>query len=138
MKNDGSDGRNLKYLDYCPESSYMPEKKKQRVKIAFNNLDPYYFNVYDGVMQEPSIWWSLHHSKMHTRIPLDWEILKIFFVNYEIEPDWIDCNYDWGVIDVETGKWTGATGKEVSTSLSCYLDTYSISIKTPFTFLNLV
>ena len=39
------------------------------------------------------------------------EILRIFFSNHNLIINWLDCNYTWGWLDDETGKWTGAVGK---------------------------
>ena len=44
-------------------------------------------------------------------IPRDWEILATFFKNYNIIPVWINCHFNPGVYDEESGKWTGAVGK---------------------------
>ena len=44
-----------------------------------------------------------------TNIPYNFEILKLFFKNKNI--NWINCNYTWGWYDDETGRWTGAVGK---------------------------
>ena len=44
-----------------------------------------------------------------SRIPYDFEILEVFFENKNI--NWINCNYQWGWYDEETGRWTGAVGK---------------------------
>ena len=41
----------------------------------------------------------------------DWEILSKFFTIYNIEPNWLDCNYSSGWYDDELGGWTGCMGK---------------------------
>ena len=48
---------------------------------------------------------------LYSFISEDDEILSMFFLNYNIIINWIDCNYTWGWFDYETGKWTGAVGK---------------------------
>ena len=45
-------------------------------------------------------------------LALDWEILSVFFEqNNIINVTWIDCNYTFGYLDDNTGKWTGLVGK---------------------------
>ena len=41
----------------------------------------------------------------------DWEVLSKFFSKYNIEPNWLDCNYSAGHYDEELGGWTGCVGK---------------------------
>ena len=41
----------------------------------------------------------------------DWEILSKFFSIYNIEPNWLDCDYSSGWYDDELGGWTGCMGK---------------------------
>ena len=40
-----------------------------------------------------------------------WEVLDKFFGIYNIEPNWLDCNYTWGWFDEDLGGWTGCMGK---------------------------
>ena len=113
MTKDGSEGRHLKYQDYCPLTIEAPdESKKHEITVAFNNV-PLSFHVFNdtNTMKEFSLWWTLSESRQHPHVPLDWEILKVFFDTNNIEPTWIDCNYVWGLLDEQTGHWTGAVGK---------------------------
>ena len=41
----------------------------------------------------------------------DWEVLSKFFSMYNIEPNWLDCNYTTGWYDEDLGGWTGCMGK---------------------------
>ena len=109
---DGTVRGNLKYKDYCPHTKEAAEPEKQEINIAFNN-DGIYFKVHNdtNTMKEFSLWWTLRESEKHPYISMDWEILRIFFDNYNINPTWINCNFTWGWFDEETGKWTGAVGK---------------------------
>ena len=50
------------------------------------------------------------HDK-YSAMPWDWEILSKFFANYNIEPNWLDCNYVTGDYDEELGGWTGCVGQ---------------------------
>ena len=46
-----------------------------------------------------------------SHIPWEYEIIKPFLDHYSLNPTWIDCNYTSGMLDEETGTWTGALGK---------------------------
>ena len=50
------------------------------------------------------------HGK-YSNMPQDWEVLSKFFSLYNIEPNWLDCNYTYGYYDEELGGWTGCVGK---------------------------
>ena len=41
----------------------------------------------------------------------DWEVLTEFFSNYNIEPNYLDCNGTYGWYDEDLGGWTGCIGK---------------------------
>ena len=43
--------------------------------------------------------------------PFNWEILSPFFSIHNIEPNWLDCNWNWGWYDEEAEMWTGCIGK---------------------------
>ena len=48
----------------------------------------------------------------YSSIPNDFEIIGSFLSNYNIIVNkWIDCNNTGGIIDSETGKWTGCMGQ---------------------------
>ena len=46
-----------------------------------------------------------------SEMPLEWEVLSMFFSIHNIEPNWLDCNGTWGWYDDELGGWTGCVGK---------------------------
>ena len=48
-------------------------------------------------------WWKY--------IPKDSEIVAPFLDHYSLTPTWINCHRTHGVLDEETGTWTGALGK---------------------------
>lgn len=50
------------------------------------------------------------HGK-RSNMPMDWEVLSKFFSNYNIEPNWLDCNFITGDYDEELGGWTGCIGQ---------------------------
>ena len=56
---------------------------------------------------------SYNPATVRSYIPYDYEILSSFFENYHIIVTWIDCNFNFGLFDEETGHWTGAVGKVV-------------------------
>ena len=42
---------------------------------------------------------------------LDGEVLSKFFTIYNIEQNWLHCNYTYGHYDEDLGGWTGCVGK---------------------------
>ena len=50
------------------------------------------------------------HGKS-SNMPYDWEVLSKFFSTYNIEPNWLDCNFSTGWYDDELGGFTGCLGK---------------------------
>ena len=50
------------------------------------------------------------HGK-YSAMPYDWEVLSKFFSINNIEPNWLDCNFNAGHYDEELGGWTGCMGK---------------------------
>ena len=112
MTRDGTEARNRKYQDVCPVTTEASEPKKNVVKVAYNNYpDWFHVNNDTNTMKEFPLWMSLFESEQHPYVPRDWEILKIFFDNNNIEPTWINTHYTWGWYDEETGSWTGAVGQ---------------------------
>ena len=112
MTKDGTEARNQKYHDLCPVTIEAAVQKKHEITIAYNNR-PGWFHVFNdtNTMKEFALWWTLEEARQHPKVSNDWEILKIFFDNNNIEPTWIFCNNVWGWFDEDEGKWTGATGK---------------------------
>ena len=104
MYDDGSVSKNVQYKDICNE--------KFTVNIAYSN-EPSDFKVFELVnnsMVEYPLSWSILSSD-GSYIAKDWEILSLFFQNYNIITNWVDCNFTWGYFDHVTGKWTGGVGK---------------------------
>ena len=50
------------------------------------------------------------HGKFSS-LAVDWEVLSKFFSIYNIEQNWLFCNYSTGFFDEEQGVWTGCVGK---------------------------
>ena len=46
-----------------------------------------------------------------SQMSLDWEVLSKFFSLQNIEPNWVDCEGNFGHYDEELGGWTGCIGK---------------------------
>ena len=42
---------------------------------------------------------------------MDWEVLYKFFSNNNIQPFWLDCTEDYGILDPELGEWDGCMGQ---------------------------
>ena len=79
-------------------------KDSPSINVAYN--DDSYFEIVDNSMVEYTV--AIIEGK-YSNIPFDFEILEEFFENKNI--NWINCNYQWGWYDEETGRWTGAVGK---------------------------
>ena len=111
MTKDGTEARNRKYQDACPVTTEVSEPKNE-VRVAFNN-DGVAFHVFEdtNTMKEFPLWWSIYQSEEHPYVPRNWEMLKVFFDNNNIEPTWINTHYTWGWYDEETGSWTGGVGQ---------------------------
>ena len=111
MMRDGTEARNIKYQDVCPDAVEAAEPKKQ-ITVAYNN-DMWLFHYYKetNTMLDFPLWLTLEKSEKLARIPKSWEIIRVLFVNYNLEPIWIDCNRVWGWFDEETNSWTGAVGQ---------------------------
>ena len=91
----------IHYHDVC--------KVADSVTIAYNEYHPYFF-VWRGT--QIMVEYTLSPEKgVLSQMALDWEIIKPFFDHYSLTPTWVNCNNTYGVLDEETGTWTGAVGK---------------------------
>ena len=77
-------------------------KASLSINVAYND-DPGWFQLVNNSMVEYQDYIE------QSSIPYDFEILEVFFENRNI--NWINCFYNWGWYDDETGRWTGAVGK---------------------------
>ena len=112
MTKDGTEARNLKFQAVCHVVKEAAEPKKQEVRVAYNNEHPNFHVLSEtNTMKEFALWWTLYRAKQHPFVSKDWEMLKIFFDNNNIEPIWINCNYTWGWFDEESDSWTGGVGQ---------------------------
>ena len=89
----------LDYEDLC--------KEEHATRIAFNN--DYVFKVRNNQMLRYPRWKPIVLN--WGQISTEDAIMRSFFSKYNIKPTWINCNYNWGVFDDETGHWTGAVGQ---------------------------
>ena len=112
MTKDGTEARNRKYQDVCPVTTEVAEPRRNEVKVAYNN-DRTYFRVNNdtNTMKEFPLWGPMQLSKQEVYVPRDWEMLKVFFDNNNIEPYWINTHFTWGWYDEESGSWTGGVGQ---------------------------
>ena len=81
--------------------------EKTRVHLGYNADRN--FKVKDNkLLQDPPI---RNLIGVNSEISRDWEVLGKFISLYNIEPIWLDCDYNWGWYDDEQGVWTGCMGK---------------------------
>ena len=110
MTKDGTEARNLKYQDVCPVAVEAAENNE--IRVAYNiGSWTFHVNSDTNTMKEYPLWATLELSEKVPLVPKDWEILKIFFHNNNLEPKWINTNYVWGWYDQETDSWTGGVGQ---------------------------
>ena len=107
MYQDGSVSENIKYRNVCSEFF--------RVHVAYNQFN-FYFEIENKSMVDTMAKYNFLHGdlvgNLVSSITRDsYQILSIFFDNYNIIVEWINCNFTWGLHDVQTAKWTGAVGQ---------------------------
>ena len=100
MYNNGSVSNNVKYQNICVE------------RFAISVAYAWYWGFFE-VENNTMVEWYDYYGLIHggSYLPYDYEILSIFFKNYNIMTNWINCNHTPGIFDYETGKWTGAVGQ---------------------------
>ena len=98
--------------------------EKKRVNLGYNN-DKSVFNVENNTLAAyPQSCGNFPLKNNHIYQPISpcihgfnsymswaWEVFSKFFSIYNIEPNWLDCDYNWGSYDAEFGNWTGCMGK---------------------------
>ena len=101
MQDNGSVSKNVEYKSICTE--------KFLFQIAYNN-DGVLFRIENNRWSVRS---TLHGEYVghYSTITRDYEILFMFFKNYNTYVGLTNCNYTWGTYDDETRKWTGAVGQ---------------------------
>ena len=106
IQDNGSVSKNVKYKHVC--------KEQFPVHVAYN-YDYFWLEIENNKLVDTiakySIWTHGWLVGRYSWIAMDWEILSIFFKNYNVIVKWINCNSTYGIIDDETGKWTGLVGQ---------------------------
>ena len=101
LLHDATVRRDIHYYDVC--------KVADSVTIAYNNY--YQFGFEFDYKTQSMLEIPMRPSNgRSSSIPYEWEIIKPFLDHYSLTPTWINCNFTWGVLDEETGTWTGAVG----------------------------
>ena len=96
--NNGSVNKNVPFDELC---------KEKHVNIASNN-EAGIFNVDPDTGELEKL--PLTPYKGFSSITLEWEIQHDFHTHNNIVPHWSDNNGTWGLLDEDTGLWTGAVG----------------------------
>ena len=76
----------------------MLNPKLSILKVENNRLMPY-----------PPVGTHLYGEL--SALSYDWEFFSKFLAMYNIEPNWLNCDFTWGNYDEELGGWTGCVGK---------------------------
>ena len=96
------------------EISYKSYKEicsgeKKKVNLGYNNAYDILKIENNTLIHDPPLGEYLYGKR--TYLSNNWEVLSKFFAIYNIEPNWLDCDYSWGWYDEENGTWTGCMGK---------------------------
>ena len=90
--------RNLGFDDVC---------RYKNVVVAYNNEFPVFeVSQVTGEMVKFQVRNYLHEGS----IAREWEIQATFFATNNINPKWINANFNWGILNDTTGQWSGAVG----------------------------
>ena len=90
--------RNLGFDDVC---------RDKNVVVAYNNEFPVFeVSQVTGEMVKFQVRNYLHEGS----IAREWEIQATFFATHNINPKWINANFNWGILNDTTGQWSGAVG----------------------------
>ena len=92
--------------------------------MAYNNFDGW-FEVINGKMVE----YPVKNYLKYWGMAQEYEIQALFFETNNIQPIWINCNYNWGWLN--DTQWTGAIGMiqrdEADYAIPLYDGAYRIS-----------
>ena len=83
--------------------------EKKHVNLGFNNEFLNFKVENNTLMPYPPMGTYLYGEQ--SALSNNWEVLIMFFSMYNIEPNWLDCNYTYGWYDEDLGGWTGCMGK---------------------------
>ena len=106
--------RNSHYVLISKAISYKSYKEicsgePKKVNLGFNN-DYNILKVKNNTLMPYPPLGTFSYGEL-SQMSQDWEVLSKFFSLYNIEPNWLDCNYNAGHYDEELGAWTGCVGK---------------------------
>ena len=84
--------------------------EKTKVNLGYNHWEEIFEVENNTLVHTPRDLADNIHG-LHSSLLYEWEVLSKFFAIYNIEPNWLDCNYTYGWYDDELGGWTGCMGK---------------------------
>ena len=97
---------------------------KKHALVAYNNEIKFAVSDITGKMVK----WPAFPNVMYWSMVWEWEIQEGFFKYNNIEPNWINCNQNWGTLNYTTGQWSGAVGliqrDEADYAICCFGVTY--------------
>ena len=97
MNNNGPVSNKVRYQDICTDKFVTNIAHVWSNDVVNNSMVKHPLYIIEGE---------------YSSIPNDFEIIGSFLSNYNIIVNkWIDCNNTGGIIDSETGKWTGCMGQ---------------------------
>ena len=96
------------------EISYKSYKEicsgeKKKVNLGYNNGYQVLKVENNALLPYPPLGTYLYGEI--SQMSVAWEILSMFLAIYNIEPNWLNCDYSWGRYDEELGGRTGCMGK---------------------------
>ena len=80
----------------------------EKIRVHLGFVDDFQTIQDNKIIQDPP---KRDPKGVYSAMPMNWEVLQNFFSIYNIEQNWLDCNYDYGYYDEELGEWTGCIGK---------------------------
>ena len=99
--------------------------------VAYNNFyNQFEINDYTGEMVRYRYLLVVDRARIYS-LAREWEIQESFFKFYNIYPYWFNANGDWGLLNQETGQWSGSCGMidrdEVDYAIAVFAGTYDRS-----------
>ena len=97
--------KEIGYKSYKEICSGEPKK----VNLGYNNVQNTMKVTNNTLMPYPKLLKFLLGEM--PALSYGWEIFFKFFSIYNIEPNWLNCNYTWGWYVEDLGGWNGCMGK---------------------------
>ena len=101
--------KEITYKSYKEICSGEPKK----VNLGYLGNDQWFKVENNKLLPYPPLGTDLYG--VYSAMSYNWEVLSKFFSLYNIEPNWVHCNYIFGYYDEELGGWTGCMGKVCGT-----------------------